>query len=87
MTALDRLMEKAKRQGPCLLCGHGYARHRLWDAIDQHLRMGTSVRTTALIWAPDLTVQEVRDVREAYASARRAKRALPGRALADREPD
>jgi hypothetical protein len=79
MKALDRLMEKARKQGPCLLCGHGYARHRLWDAIDGALRIDRMDEEQIGRNWPGVTVQEIADVREAYAAARRAKRALPGR--------
>lgn len=84
MSALDRLMEKARRQGPCLLCGQGYARHRLWDSIDAELRSGASVAKAAYWYGVDL--QEVCDVRDTYAAARRAKRQLPGRAILPTPP-
>ena len=79
--AHSRLMAKAEKQGPCFLCGpRNFARHRLWDAIDSAIRLdGWSDLKIARNWS--VTVQEVRDVREAFAAARKAHRALPGRAL------
>lgn len=78
MTALDRLMAKAVKQGPCFLCGEtALARHRTWDAIDADLQAGARELTIARNYV--VKVQEVRDVREAYAEARRRKRPLPGR--------
>lgn len=86
MTALERLMVKARKQGPCLLCGHSYARHRVWDSIDAELR-AEAIRPDGyseggvfyVAGLYNVTVEEVRDVREAFAAARKAKRALPGR--------
>ena len=83
MTARARLMEKAVKQGPCLLCGSGYARHRLWDSIDASLRAGTSVAKTADEFGA--TYREVLDVKLCFAAARKAKKPLPGRAPADTE--
>lgn len=80
MTALDRLMAKAVKQGPCLICGQpGHlARHRLWDSIDTSIRLSgwTDFRIARAYSVP---AQEVHDVREAFAEARKRKRPLPGR--------
>lgn len=72
-------LEKARRQGPCLICEPGSsARHRLWDAVDCGLRIdGMTPEQAARNWALD--VGEVRWIRDAYASARKAHRPLPGR--------
>lgn len=80
MSAAARLMAKAVKQGPCLICGRpGHlARHRLWDALDTAIRVdGWTDKKIADNWQVD--VQEVRDVREAFAEARKRKRPLPGR--------
>lgn len=80
MKALDRLLDKARPQGPCFLCGpRNLARHRLWDAIDVSLRVD---RLTPLETAEEYGIsrEEVVDVRVAFREARRKHRALPGRA-------
>lgn len=62
------------------MCGNGYARHRLWDSIDSEMRYGKM--TDAEIadnWA--ISIEEVRDIRWAFAEARHKKRSLPGRKL------
>src|SRR5215208_2464292 len=81
LAARERLLEKAKPQGPCFLCGpRNYARHRLWDAIDCGLRVDRmSVAVAADNWS--VPVEEVIDVRAAFNGARKRRRALPGRAV------
>lgn len=83
MTAEARLLALAKPQGRCMFHPtHAHARHRLWDAIDCSLRMdGWSAQKVADNYG--VTVQEVLDVREAYARARRLHRPLPGRLASD----
>ena len=77
--SLAWLLAKARKQGPCLICGQPgtLARHRIWDAIDADLRNGEGEVAIGHDYNED--VQEVRHVREAYAEARRKCQALPGR--------
>lgn len=80
VSALDRLVAKAVEQGPCLICCQpgAFARHRTWDAIDTSIRVdGWTDLKIAREYS--VKVQEVRDVREAFAEARKRKRLLPGR--------
>ncbi len=79
---MSEYLERARRQGPCLICGAPgvLARHRLWDAVDASLRLdGMSPEEIAK--DRHLDVGEVRWVLEQYAKARREHRTLPGRAV------